>query len=454
MGSKPSVPGPRLGPYCCFTGRYVRPLTQRILYLLFHVAACGIIPALFVYHLGDALGQLQALAVGGAAVVAYLVALAFPRLHFAFLIALAGVAGWSAWESRNEERPIVLRAADEAAAAQREEAPTDLVSTLESALERGDEFFRQAVQVASFPLFAAGFALLALLAILHTASSVTASRKLPKRLWFARFHPVWRRPYAAHESPHPVVGLAYVARDALLTEKLVWLKLDRRANALRFQATTAAGSQPGAGGAGGIPLSELSSDVVLHGERGRWHLDGTFTGAGDAKPAKLRLFLRRLNTAPTEPDARFTWSAPEHLPVRDVFAADNTVYGKSYAEEQDTCPLGVLVDSRPNPDATASALPRFSVVVERAGRVWVEYPHPDLLGGPYRDEAEGTLHLPWRSATDEPQDLVLDPLRDSLHGIRTADGTYHLLFVALAEDAIGLPEALGLHRADDRVKGS
>jgi hypothetical protein len=186
----------------------------------------------------------------------------------------------------------------------------------------------------------------------------------------------------------------------------------------------------------------------LFREGGRWQQHGSL-GDGQHQPVQLRLFLRRLHAASAVPYEELRWSTAEGLPVRDLFAADNVVFGKSYAEEQDTRPLGVLVDSRPNPEAKASALPRFLVLLERAGRVTIEYSHPDLLGGPYRDPASGKLHLPWRGPTDEPIDLELDPTQDSLEQLRSTDGPYYLYFLALDPSARSLPEALGLHRPDD-----
>ncbi len=461
MAAKPAIPGPRLGPYCCFTGRYVRPLAQRIVFFLFHVLAVGLIVALCAYHLADSLGGVQALGIGALAAVAYLITLLLPRVHFVALWVLLGLSIWSAVIAWNEERPIRLVKSTEEAHATPSDPLVDrpdasLEVALEGALPRIDrtlgqidEFFLQAAKVAAFPLACASFAVLAALVVLFTLVALGRSRKLPRRIWFVRFHPVWRRAYAPGESPHPVVGIAYVAHDTLLAEKLLFLKLDRGANALRFQSVSGVDSTSAelASGASSerIPLSNLEDDLALCCDGGRWHV----VGNNSSQALRLRLLLRRPHQGSQTllEDAR--WSTAANLPVRDLFSADNTVYGKTYQEPQDTELLGVLLDSRPNYESGASALPRFTLLVQRAGRVFCEYPHPDLLGLPYREEADGRVHLPWRGPDEEPLDLVVDPHLDSLHALGTHRDGYFLFFLAFGDNPIGLRTALGLTRADE-----
>ena len=236
--------------------------------------------------------------------------------------------------------------------------------------------------------------------------------------------------------------------DALLREKLLFLRLEPNSNALRFQSVTGSDAGSTELAAGGsperIPLSGLDSDLALVCERGRWHRVGQPSAALD-----VRLLLRRKHEGSTSllEDAR--WSEAAQLPVRDLFAADNTVYGKTYTEPQDTRLLGVLLDSRPNLDAGPNGLPRFTLVASRAGKVFCEYPHPDLLGTPYAEETGGEIHLPWRGPEDEPIDLEIDPRVDSLHHVGTSNGSYHLFFLAFGDQAVGLRAALGLSRADE-----
>lgn len=452
MANRPLVSSPRLGPYCCFTGRYQRPIAQRLLFALFHVLACIVAVALCAYHLGDHLGMGQALGVGLLAALVYLVTLGMPRLHLAAIVGLLVLATWSAFSSWNEDRPIQLIAEASGVPAGEEATqdpdPERWLRALDDGLEQTDNFVLQATKVAAFPLLCTIFAALAALVLLLTVVSLVRSHRLPKRIWFARFHPVWRRAFAPGDSPHPLIGVAHVREDALLREKLLFLRLEPKTNALRFQAVTGsdAGSTELAGGGSPerIPLSGLTSDLALVCDRGRWHRIGQPSPALD-----VRLLLRREHEGSTSQLEDARWSQAAQLPVRDLFAADNTVYGKTYSEPQDTRLLGVLFDSRPNPDAGASGLPRFTLIASRAGRVFCEYPHPDLLGTPYSESDSGEIHLPWRGPEDEPIDLGIDPRADSIHTVGTSNGTYHLYFLAFGDQALGLRSALGLSRADE-----
>ncbi len=153
----------------------------------------------------------------------------------------------------------------------------------------------------------------------------------------------------------------------------------------------------------------------------------------------LRLFGERPEVLPLE-DLRgkpHEIQPAAELPVRDYFAADNGYFGKRYDHPQDTQLVGVLLDSRPNPEAPDPALPRFAVLLERAGRLEIEYGHPDLLGEPYLDREAGRLHLPWESGEEDPLDLELNPARDAILAVGHGDDAYYLMYVSCLPRAEG-----------------
>ncbi len=402
------IPSPPLGPFCCFTGRSIRPWPFRLLHSVLHAAVVIGLPFLALYALGASVGPGPALSIGALGSLIYLGSLFSPRLHVVLFTGVFTLAAWATVHSFGIERPLALSA---------EDVPSP-VRGLDTLVQNADDFFLQAAKISAFTFGAGVLALLCTLPLISTAIQAWKSRNLPRRLWFAKFHPVWRRRYAPEEGPHPLIGLVYVASDPLLAEKLLWLKLDRDTRILRFGRN---------GDPLRAPLAALEREVVLFREARRWHATDALSEEG---PVQMRLFLDVAHPAGLGEIPVAATSAAANLPVRDLFAADNGYFAKTYAETQNTVLLGVLVDSRPNLEGVEPALPRFTLLLARNGELHVEYPHTDLLGRAYLEEEARVVHLPWRGDDDEAFDLQLTVGQDSVHQVGTGEQPYYLLFTA------------------------
>lgn len=426
----PHPPYPELGPFCCFTGRPVRHWSSRTLFGLLHLATALTLPLAVVYLAGEDWGQAPALGVGVLGALLYLATLRSPRWHVAALCVLFPAFAWLTWDGVQSERSVRLISVER----ETEGTAPGAVVEAQGALERLDETALQGTGVSSFTWLVGALSICLLLALIAWWRSALASRSLPQRLWFARYHPTWRRRYRPEESPHPLVGLLSVREDALLSEKLVWLRARGRRPAFAL----------GGGGRdddGRVPLSELDNGPLLYTNHGRWTLTralgSTPEGLGPDDPVQLRLFGERpevltLDELRGKPPVI---QPAADLPVRDFFAEDNGYFGKHYEQPQDTRLLGLLLDSRPNPGAGDPALPRFAVILERAGSLELEYGHPDLMGAPYLDRAAGRLHLAWNVGEEDPLDLDLDLTRDSILAVGQGEDAYYLMYVAFAPKA-------------------
>ena len=409
------APFPRLGPYCAFTGRMVRPWPIRVLQSLLHSAVVLWLPLAGLVCLTPLTTAPRALWIGVGAALLYGLGLGSARLRFLAQIASLAIAILSAALSWARPDPMPTSG---------QGLPVWLEQLL-SGLAVADEFLLQALRTPTLALWSALLALLLALAVFSTALSAFEQRGLPRRLWFARFHPVWARRYRPSESAHGLIGALAIHDDPLLREKLLWLELPAGANAFLF-------APPGSGAAGRVVLHGLEREVRVFCEGSRWYQAGHFAGA--RQPARLRLFAERLHPASPAADPELRPAAPGALPVRDFYAADNGVYGKTYREPQDVRLLGLLLDSRPNLAGPPPALPRFTALLERVGQVQAEYPHKDLLGQPFRDQASGRLHLPWRGPDDEVLDLELPLDADAVRAVNTGTDSYYLLWVPFAPE--------------------
>jgi hypothetical protein len=414
--AKSELPLPRLGPYCAFTGRMVRPWPTRLLQALLHALVVLWLPLAAWFALGPRLGPGQALLIGAGVALVYLLCLLSARARFLAQILVAAGAVVATVFSWSQIHPL---------AGQAEGLPAWIVS-LQAASSAADDFVLQAARIPAFALLSLLLALLLLMPILATAITAGKLANLPRRLWFARYHPVWARRYAPGESPHPLIGVLAVRQDPLLSEKLIWLKLPPKANAFALAPENAApvGSA--------VPLAALSGPVAIFESQGSWYQSGQLGPANGA--LRLRLLAHELQLAASVEELELEFAPAAALPVRDFFAADNSVYGKTYVEEQDTRVLGLLLDSRPNLVGPEPALPRFTLLLTRVGQAQAEYPHPDLLGQPFLDAKEGRLHLPWRGAGEQVLDLDLPLGSDLVHAIETDGEPYFLLWVSFAEN--------------------
>ena len=431
-------PHPDLGPFCCFTGRPVRHWSSRLLFGLFHLLLILTLPLAVVYAFGAEWGQAPALGAGVGASFIYLSSLRAPRAHVGLLIALLPLLGYLTWDGVESERSVRLISEDREAAG---DAPGPVLE-VQGALERLDETALQGTGVSSFTWLSGAASLCTLLALVSWIRSALASRDLPQRLWFARYHPTWRRRYRLEESPHPLAGFLAVREGALLSEKLIWLRARGKRPAFALGGR-------GRDDDGRVPLSELSGGPLLYFRGGRWTLSGPMgtdvEGRLAEDPVLLRLFGERPEVLPDSSGVgtdELSSKPPvvqpaAELPVRDFFAADNGYFGKRYDHPQDTQLLGLILDSRPNPEAGDPALPRFAVLLERAGQLEVEYGHPDLLGEPYLDREAGRLHLPWESGEEDPLDLELEPSRDAILAVGQGEDAYYLMYVSCLPRAEG-----------------
>jgi|GEM_PF-4333213 len=405
---------PTLGPYCPITGRRLRPWWSTSLWAAFHALS---LVAIFVaahhahtwIHGPEQPGRSTPIFVWIAVATAlYVAGWFFARLGFATRLALAlGAIGAVALEW-TADTPLGF-------------ADPNLAWTLDldAERERWDAFLAEAGLPPALALFAFVYAILGLLVAAQTVRSVVRSWNLPKRLWFARYHPVWRRRYTPDESAHPIAGVLWVADDELLTDKLVWLASDRVETAIRFAPPVAAADPPA------IPLGSLRAPVVAWRERtGQWHIEGELP----ADAARLRLLFAPpalvQRSAPGDPPPPLVVPIdPGAQAVRDLFAEDEGSVAKRYEDPDERGRLfGLLIDSRParDEDGSISAVPRFTALVRRDERVVAERPHPDLVGEPHAEDSR--VLLPWRGPDGEIVTLELDGRGDSVHFVETGDG--------------------------------
>lgn len=413
------APLPRLGPYCAFTGRMVRPWPIRVLQSCLHTAVVLWLPLAALVCLSPWATPRDSLSIGLLAALAYGLCLGSARLRFAAQLLSLGLAALTA--ALTWARPHPLPAAGQGL--------PGWLESLFAGLATADEFLLQALRTPALALLSLVLALLLCVAVITTALGAFEQRGLPRRLWFARYHPIWARRYRPAESAHALVGALAIQDDALLREKLLWLELPAGCNAFLFAPAARAA-------AGHVPLAGLEREVRLFCEAGRWYQAGHFAAA--LQPARLRLFAERLHPASPAADPQLRPAAPGKLPVRDFYAADNGVYGKTYREPQDVRLLGLLLDSRPNLAGPPPALPRFTALLERLGQVQAEYPHKDLLGQPFRDLEARCLHLPWRGSDERVLDLELPLDADAVRAIDTGSERYYLLWVPFAPDVTPL----------------
>ncbi|MEO0652240.1 MAG: hypothetical protein AAFZ65_16315 [Planctomycetota bacterium] len=400
-----------VGPYCCFSGRNIRPWHRRLLFWAFNALTALALVAYGLELSQPELTPATGLGLGLGAATLYLLSTLAPRWHAAALLAVFALALRTAIETWGAERPLDLSslpAWGEAA---------------DAGLRRADDFLGQAARTSTLALGAALHAAFALVPIGFLIAAIARSWNLPQRIWFARHHPVWRRPYALGDAPHPLLGVLAVQRDPLLAQKLVWLQLDPDGDALRIGAR---GPEERAD-APRIPLAEQLGDVVLLREGRQWHVSGSLPGGGHAE---LRSLLVPLHPAGRKALGPRTYGPVDSLPVRDFFADQNALYGKRIPEEREVQLFGLLLDSRPNPDREAPGLPRFCVLIERDGQLEAEYGHPDLAGSLPLELDDDEARIAWRGTEDTTTTLVLERGVDSVHAIRTDADAYHLLFVA------------------------
>lgn len=398
---------PTLGPYCPITGRRTRPWWSTSLWAAFHALS---IAAIFVavhhahtwVHGPEHPGRSTTIFVGfGIATAVYVTGWFFARLGFATrLLLTAGAISAVVLEWRSET-PLGF-------------ADPNLAWTLDldAERERWDAFLAEAGLPPALALFAFVYALLGLVVAVQTVRFVVRSWGLPKRMWFARYHPVWRRRYTPDESAHPIAGVLWVADDELLTDKLVWLASDRVETAIRFAPPVDAADPPA------IPLGALERSVVVWRERtGQWHTTDELPDA----VARLRLLFAppgsvRASTPDDPPPPLVVPIEPGTQAVRDLFEEDEGSVAKRYEDPNERGRLfGLLIDSRParDEDGSFAAVPRFTALVHRGERVVAERPHPDLVGEPHVEGAR--VLLPWRGPSGEPTTLELDGRTDSVH---------------------------------------
>jgi hypothetical protein len=406
---------PPLGPYCCFTGRPRGPAWRRYAPLPL-VALALVVPGLGALHLVATAGP-PTLGTGSvtlAAVLAlalWLAASLEPRVRAAVAGLYAAASAALAWRTWNLDEPLA-----------RAEAP-DWLTPIAVGLERAEETLRQTLGPHPFPL-AMGLAA-ALFAWPAIAALIGAWRVagLPKRLWFARHHPIWRRAYRLDERPFGLAGVLWVKRDPLLAEKLVFLRLERGADTLLL----APARDPRQPREPFVPLAGLTDRVALQLERGHWYLRGPLDAEAPAIP---RLVLQDLHAPQARSPRHPLPSAVDRLPVRDLFASDNALYGKRYQRPPSVRLFGLLFDSRPQAAGPGADLPRFTVLLVADGRLRVEYAHPDLLPQARYDAERDTVLLTWRRIGGELQDLECEGGCDAVFTVQPADQSYHLLFMA------------------------
>lgn len=403
--------GPRLGPHCPFTGRMVRPLSQRVALLACETAlALGqVLVGLFLLEswLGPAGGLL------GGVGLALCLALTWvePRARAIGLGVSALLFAGSAWRALGTGRALDGTGLD------------GWSGRVVAELQRADEALEQVLGTGAFPVLAATLAVLsaALLAIELAAS--WRVRDLPQRLWFARFHPVWGRPYAPRESAHPWLAVLAVDRDPVLAEKLVFLGLSPGANSLRIAAQPALGQR----GAGlHVPLAGLAEPLVLWVEGAAVYQRGEL---GPASGAELRFLLHRPFVAPPSRVPEWVPSSTAELPLLDYFAADDGLFAKRYGRAPSQRLFGLLFDSRPT-SPEAGGVPRFTALLLVDGRPQVERPHADLLGAPRYDPEQQRWWIHWRQGAEDPLRLELERGRDQVVFVNGREGPYYLYFAA------------------------
>ncbi|QDU65853.1 hypothetical protein [Engelhardtia mirabilis] len=402
---------PRLGPYCCFTGQTIRPWYHRLLFGLYHLATAVALVMYMLEALADNAPVVYDFAAGVGGAVIYLLCVRAPRIHAVTLVLVFAIATQSAVETFGEEQPLDLAGLP------------GWIAGAEGLLERSDEFLLQAAKTTTFTSVAAIHALVTLIPLGVLVAGLLRSRRLPQRLWFARFHPVWRRRYTDRETPHPFLGVLAVMRDPLLAEKLVWLQLPPGTDALRIGArgTLESATDPR------VPLAEQLGDLVLFRERGLLHANGPVPSGGHAE---LRTFLEPLNPAGHMGLGERVFAEVDSLPVRDLHAEENALFGKHRPNQQRPRLFGLLLDSRPNVDAEEPGLPRFVVLLETREGIVTEYGHPDLETRAPIEFDGRQARLPWRTADEEGTALRLVRGVDSVHGVTGPGGHYQLLFVS------------------------
>jgi hypothetical protein len=399
------------GPYCCFSGRAIRPWHRRLLFGLVWLWTALLLPLYLLELLQQTVpaGPLLALCLGAS--VLFLASLVSPTLSALSLGVSLALALRAAIVAFGVERPLDLG-----------QWP-DVGTTLRGAFEASDEFLAQAARTNTFSVLALLHLALLALPCATLVSNLIASHQLPRRLWFARYHPVWRRPYRLERSPHPLLGLLYVARDPLLAEKLIWLRLERTSDALCIGAR---GPQERAA-APRIPLAEQLGDLVLFREGRQWHASGPIPSGGHAE---LRPLLVPLHPAGRMAVGVRRYQDVDGLPVRDLFADENSLFGKRLLPGRSAAPFGVLLDSRPEPGPGESQLPRFVVLLEQQGELSCQYGHPDLDATSALAFDGHRARIPWRTADGGRRLLELERGVDSVHAIGTPGAGYHLLFLA------------------------
>lgn len=416
---------PTLGPYCPITGRLLRPWWSTSLWAAFHALS---IVAIFVAanhahtwaYGAEAPGRSTPIfAWFGVATLVYVTGWFFARLGFAARLVLTAGAIAAVALEWTADAPLGF-------------ADPNLAWTLDldAERERWDAFLAEAGLPPALALFAFGYAILGAIVAFQTLRFVVRSWSLPSRLWFARYHPVWRRRYTPDESAHPIAGLVWVEDDELLTDKLVWLASDRVETAVCFAPAVDAAEPPA------IPLGALEHGVVVWRERtGQWHTTGELPSGA----AHLRLLFAPpalvQHSAPGDPPPPLVVPIdPAIQAVRDLFEADEGSVAKRYSDPDERGQLfGVLLDSRParEEDGALAAVPRFTALVRDGERLVAERPHPDLVGEPHLES--GRALLPWRGADGEPLTLELDAHSDAVHFVETEDGSgYWLAFVGFA----------------------
>lgn len=403
---------PPPGPYCCFTGRPTGPAWRRFAPL--PLAALALVaPGLGSLHLAEdfGLGPGAITFAAALALVAWLGASLEPRARAGAGVLYALASACVAWRAWDLDDPLP------------EGGAPDWLAPIAAWLESSEEALRQTLGPHPFPLSMALFA--ALFAAPALTSGIAAWRVagLPKRLWFARHHPVWRRRYRLDERPFGLAGVLWVQRDPLLAEKLVFLRLEPGADTLCL----APGRDPRRPREPFVPIAGLAGRVTLHLARGHWYLRGPLDAQS---PAALRLVLDEWNAPPARPPRHPLPSAVERLPVRDLFAADNALYGKRYQRPPSVRLFGILFDSRPEAAGAGSDLPRFTLLLVADGRLRVEYPHPDLLPQARYDAERDAVLLFWRKQGGEVQECELDGGSDAIVAVQPGDRPYHLLFLS------------------------
>jgi hypothetical protein len=415
---------PAYGPYCPITGERLWPWYTQVLAV---VHQCLSLVAIFVgaNHVHTAVygtdvpGRSRAVFLWVAVAVAVHVTGWFvARLGFAVrtLLALGALATVVvAWD---QPLPVVFADPELGWTVAFDAARTDV-----------DTFLAEAALPTALVLFALVYAACGCVVTASTVRSVVRSWHLPRRLWFARWHPVWRRRYEPRESAFPLAGVLWVHDDEILADKLVFLTSPARDAAFRL-APPAEAAAPAA-----IPLGALAAPFTVWRAAGHWWSSRALPVPDGRTPFALRFLFEPANLpVGVDADAAAVPVAPHGLPVRDLFARDEAVLAKHYDEGAERDELfGLLFDSRP--ELGAGGLPRTTVFVRRGARVRVEHGHPDLLGTPHHED--GRVVVPWRTAEAEPLALELDGARDSVHHVAGATGSYHLYFLAFGARAGG-----------------